>query len=407
MPNFLQQYRMPNFFSGQPETGQMPSYPYKGLLQPRPLTPRPPPPQQQSNIGLMNPETPALDKYNAHLSNAPNREDHQLGLLGKILSGVAGGVAGMQGGVGAGYSTTRGLLDSKYDRARGDYERSGQNLGLLAQIESSNIDRGRESASDFAKYEREGEANTRAWLDLARKNRLTAAQISKIGDDMSEVGHSDYTDPKTGKKMRWYEDGRTIEIGQAQPSAEDTEAQRQLERRQALEDKNAAASHTAGLRVETPKSDLTPGQYEDALQIAMFEVARDNPDLQHVTDDEGMYNEVNNSWFGDDVTQEQIDRHKGLVNTNMSTKGWGSDAGSKGFQVNLPADSPINPGSDLSVETNDVTREDIIAAIKKERPGEEITEDYIKEIAAANGIDYNTLKVTPSIYDPAIYTPRR
>ena len=142
MPNFLQQFRTPNFFSGNSGPEQMPSAPFRGLFQPKPPEPMPMQ-QQQPNpyMGLMNPETPALDKYNTHLSNVPNREDNQLNLLGKILSGVAGGAAGIQGGAGAGFNTTRGLLDSKYNRAMEDYDRSGQNLGLMAQIEGSNQDR--------------------------------------------------------------------------------------------------------------------------------------------------------------------------------------------------------------------------------------------------------------------------
>ena len=254
MPNFLQQYRMPNFFSGNTQPEQMPSSPYSGLFQPKPPEPIQQP-QQQPNpyMGLMNAETPALDEYNTHLSNAPNREDNQLSLIGKILSGVAGGAAGIQGGAGAGYSTTQGLLDSKYNRAMEDYDRSGQNLGLMAQIEGSNQDRSNQLAVQMSDMMRDDRTEDRAWLNLIRQQGVSDAQVANYKDLMEQRGNITYEDVNTGETIRLLKDGTREVVGQTGQTPEDIAAARATEdatsRAGRLDDAKELSLFNAGLRV--------------------------------------------------------------------------------------------------------------------------------------------------------------
>ena len=276
MPNFLQQYRTPNFFSSspgsqqapsspysglfQPSGGQMPSAPYRDMFQPKPPEPmqqsmqqpmqQPPMQQQQPNpyMGLMNQETPALDKYNTHLSSMPNREDNQLSLIGKILSGVAGGAAGIQGGASAGFNTTQGLLDSKYNRAMQDYDMSGQNLGLMAEIEGSNLDRQGQLAVDMSDMRREDSKEDRAWENLARQQRMTEAQIENLKSIMANRGRVEYEDVNTGETKQLFADGTERIIGQTGQSLDDIAAGEASDRANRLSDNKNLIDYRAGVR---------------------------------------------------------------------------------------------------------------------------------------------------------------
>ena len=298
MPNFLQQFRMPNFFSPNPKPEQqMPSSPYSGLFQPRPTpTPAPQPmpmQQQQPNpmAGLMNAPTPAMDRYNEHLSSMPRREDNQLGLVGKILAGVAGGSAGISGGAGAGFNTTQGLLDSRYNRALDDYDQSGQNLGQLADSESYNLDRQNQLAIQMDEQRREAGKDERDWRDLARKEDLSAAQVKRIEKEITERGFSDYTDHTTGMRMRLFEDGQREEIGKVSPSANESAASTATTRANRQEDAISLIDHRAKVDTQKPRTPLAPSQEANARENAMLELVNINPQFRGMLDDNGMREE--------------------------------------------------------------------------------------------------------------------
>ena len=402
MPNFLQQFRMPNFFSGntQPEQ-QMPSAPFQGLFQPKPPEPMQQPQEQNPYMGLMNMETPALDQYNAHLANAPTREDNQLSLIGKILSGVAGGAAGIQGGAGAGYSTTQGLLDSKYDRAMQDYDMSGQNLGLMAQIEGSNQDRSNQLAVMMADQMREDRTEDRAWLNLIRQQGVSDAQVANYKDLMEQRGNITYEDVNTGETIRLLKDGTREVVGQTSQTPEQIAADKAADGARRLADAKELSEFNDSLNANTPGRSLSPSQWAVAKKNATTELIEDNPYFKDMLDETGF--RVEGVSDADWAVFEQ-ERNKIITRQGGTTDPTGRRTddinlsimpdGARSNEQNTTPSIPLNPSdgaSPQSATSNISSREDLIDAIRLEYPDvtdEELTEDYLKQVAQILGYSY-------------------
>ena len=380
MANYLQQYRSNNFFNPQrqQQSQGMPSRPYGDLFQPSP-----PKPMQQPNpyMGLMNQETPALDKYSAHLSNAPNREDNQLSLVGKILAGVAGGSAGLTGGVGAGYSTTKGLLDSRYDRAVDDYERSGKGLGLLADAESMNLDRDSKLSIEMMRQQRAGREED-------RKGRLTDAQVKNYTSILETRGQRVIEEAETGNSILVDSNGNEIKVlGKTGSSA----AERALAKVASLDDQKSLIDYRAEVEAAKPPKPITPGQQGDARENSALEVFLENPGL--FDDGEGNLKE--------DLDPDHMSIFVNEINRKTrrmggTTEGRGDISlpmGGQQSSQSLPPSIPINPSSDTSLKINSSDVEgEIDAAIDANAPDatEEQRRDpqYRKQVAEFMGLNY-------------------
>ena len=300
----------------------------------------------------------------------------------KILSGVAGGAAGIQGGAGAGFNTTRGLLDSKYDRAIEDYDRSGQNLGLMAQIEGSNQDRDTQLAIQMADQERADRDESLKVADFLRKQGYTQAQIDNLVSIGKHRGSDTYEDINTGVTKRRFNDGTERVVGQTGRTPEDIAADEAFNRANRLSDSKELSLFNSDLRTNQPGRSLSPSQEDKAKENATIELIEDNPYFREMLDDNGFRAENVSDADWSVFEQERnkiITRQGGLVDT----------IGSRAGDVHLPLQSqqstpdgpppiPLNPGNPSgNVSMSNNRESDIDNAIRERYP--EVTEEELRD----------------------------
>ena len=94
-----------------------------------------------------------------------------------------------------------------------------------------------------------------------------------------------------------------------------------------------------------------------------------------------------------------IQRQGGSVNStgqrtqdiNLPTQNPSIPLGGQAAAPNMPPSIPLNPSDSMTESSSATNRDDIISAIRAQYPGvteEDLTEDYLKQVAEALGYSY-------------------
>lgn len=159
--------------------------------------------------------TPSMDAYKHHVEEMPDRANYKTGKLQKVLAGVAGFGAGMEGGVGNAYSTTKGLLDSGYDNAMADYTRKGAGLHELAEIE--------EKTNTYKSKNRKDKFDADLALSKElRESGKTDAEIKNIQSEIANRGLRVIPDAVSGHSYIVDNTGKRTDLGSFAESLSNT-----------------------------------------------------------------------------------------------------------------------------------------------------------------------------------------
>lgn len=90
---------------------------------------------------LFSEETPGMKNYRNFVSKAPNRQDYQPGIGGRLLAILSGIGTDIQHGRGSGFGVAKALMDEPYREAVQDYKLKGQGLGDIAALDEKTLGR--------------------------------------------------------------------------------------------------------------------------------------------------------------------------------------------------------------------------------------------------------------------------